>query len=102
MKKTRTVTTSRGFVLVTVIRVLTSLDLVASLTYLWKKSTLPAFEALAELRGAFDPTCGMPGPTWGCVESSCAHAESPSCIAIATMIIKKTGMKARLSNRRQG
>src|SRR5499433_1391889 len=108
MKKTRTITESRGFVLVSVMSVLTSFDLVVSLVYLWKKRTLPALALLAELRGAFDPTCGTPGPTWGCGGSSSAHAELPDCNKTAAMTIKKIGQKvgrklgreARLSNRR--
>src|SRR5215813_815798 len=105
MKKTRAITESRGLVLVSVMSVLTSFDLVVSLVYLWKKRTLPALELLAELRGAFDPTCGTPGPTWGCEGSSCARAELTNCNETAVIAIRKIGQKtgkiARFSNRRR-
>src|SRR5215475_832851 len=105
MKKTRAITESREFALVSVMSVLTSFGLPESLVYLWKKRTLPALELLAELRGALDPTCGTPGPTCGCGGSNCAHAESPNCNKTAAMTIRKIGQKEgkkpRFSNRRR-
>src|SRR5215212_4319976 len=62
----RTVAPSRGLVLVSDMIVLTPPGFALSLVYLGRKSTLPALVLLSALFSAFDPTCGMPGPTDGC------------------------------------